>query len=98
MKESLKPFYSSYAWKQTRKAYAKSKGGLCERCLEFGIITPGTSVHHIIALTDDNVSDPTISLSFDNLMLLCDNCHYSVEGKKIERRYLVDEFGKVITK
>lgn len=98
MKEYAQNFYSSFAWKKTRAAYAKSVGGLCERCLERGLYVPGTSVHHIVALTPDNITNPNITLSFDNLMLLCDYCHYSVEGKKVERRYEVDEQGNVTTK
>lgn len=98
MKEYAQPFYSSYAWKKMRTAYAKSQGGLCEKCLSRGLITPGTSVHHIIPLTPKNINDPSITLSADNLMLLCDKCHYSEEGKKIKRRYTVGENGKVICK
>lgn len=98
VKEFAQPFYSSYAWKKTRKAYAKSVGGLCEKCWGRGIITPGTSVHHIIPLTPENITDPNITLSFSNLMFLCDECHYSEEGRKIERRYTIDSSGKVICK
>ena len=47
-------------------------------------------------MTDDNLNDPDITLSFDNLELLCDECHRKEHAKK-KRRYTVDEFGRVKT-
>lgn len=63
-------FYSSAAWIKCREAYKQSVFGLCERC---GV--PGAEVHHIIYLTPDNINDPYIALSWDNLELLCHECH-----------------------
>lgn len=65
-----KPFYNSPRWKKCRDAYAASKLFLCERCGE-----PGTEVHHKIELSPLNIDDPTISLCWDNLELLCHRCH-----------------------
>ena len=45
----LQPFYSSRAWRDCRDAYARSVGGLCERCRAKGLITPGTEVHHKVS-------------------------------------------------
>ena len=86
------PFYSSMAWVNCRRAYAKSRSHLCERCLARGIIKRGEIVHHIIPLNSKNISDPAVSLSFDNLMLLCRQCHGAMHTGK---RYTVDEFGRV---
>lgn len=36
---------------------------------------PGNIVHHIVHLNEDNISDPEISLSFDNFKLECKRCH-----------------------
>ena len=44
-------FYKTAAWVSCRDAYAKSKGGLCERCLSRGIYRAGVIVHHKIHLT-----------------------------------------------
>ena len=94
MKEYAREFYSSTAWKNTRAAYAKSKGGLCENCLSKGIYKAGEIVHHTIHLTPENINDPSVSLNWDNLCLLCRDCHAQIhDGRK--RRYKIDELGHV---
>lgn len=95
-REYAKQFYKSRAWNETRKAYAKSVGGLCELCLKNGIYTPGTVVHHKVYLTPENINDPEVSLSWTNLMLVCQDCHAKIHAGKTERRYKVDELGRVI--
>ena len=68
-------FYNSKIWKDCRNLYSQSKNGLCERCLKKGKYVPGEEVHHKTWLTPININDPNISLSFDNLELLCASCH-----------------------
>lgn len=97
MKEFAKPFYFSPAWRNTRKAYISSVGGLCERCLDKGIIKAGEIVHHKIHLTPDNIDDENITLDWNNLELVCRECHAD-EHNRHKRRYKVDEFGNVIVK
>ncbi len=94
MKDWAREFYSSEAWKSARRAYAKSVGGLCERCLERGEIRAGEIVHHLTWLTPLNINDPAITLNWDNLQLLCRDCHAQIHTK-IERRWRVDELGRV---
>ena len=55
MKDYAKAFYLSEAWRNTRDAYIKSVGGLCELCLKEGMITPAEIVHHKVFLTPDNI-------------------------------------------
>ncbi|QEK12590.1 HNH endonuclease [Crassaminicella thermophila] len=69
-KEFAKAFYKSKAWKKCREAYIKSVYGLCERCGK-----PGYIVHHKILLTYQNINDPDITLNWENLEYLCQNCH-----------------------
>lgn len=100
-------FYNTTTWQNCRNAYVKSVGGICERCYEKGLIRHGEHVHHIIHLTPDNVSDPNISTSFDNLILLCRECHEAehLEEKshamreamkhKSRKRFTVNAAGKV---
>ena len=85
-------FYMSRAWVKCRKGYAASKGGLCERCWSKGLIVPGEEVHHKIRLTPENISDPAIALNWDNLELLCKNCHLEEHSKT---RWRADELGHV---
>ena len=94
MQEFAEKLYKSKAWQRCRKVYAAKAGGLCERCLARGLVTPGEIVHHRIHLTPNNVSDPTITMNFDNLELLCRNCHGKEHGN-CEKRFEVDELGRV---
>lgn len=80
-KSFSRKFYNSQAWIRTAKAFKQSKFGLCEKCGK-----PGEEVHHVIPLTPDNISDPNISLSWDNLMLLCRSCHELIEEKALATR------------
>lgn len=93
-------FYNSGAWKQTRRNYKQSVGGLCERCLAKGIIAPAEVIHHKVELTPDNIKDLNISLGWDNLQALCRQCHAEVHDEiyasKSGRRYKIDNSGKVV--
>ena len=79
-------FYSSWQWIKCRRAYAVNKAGLCERCLARGLIVPGTQCHHKIRLTPENINDPDVSLNWENLQLLCEDCHQA-EHRHTERRW-----------
>ena len=94
MKDYAERFYKSQAWQQCRAAYASERRGLCERCLARGVFSPGEIVHHKIHLTPENISDPTITLNFDNLELLCRLCHAD-EHQRALRRFRVDASGRV---
>ena len=85
-------FYTSRAWVKCARAYRKSKGGLCERCWAKGLIVPGVEVHHKIRLTPENLSDPSIALNWENLELLCKDCHLEEHHRT---RWRADELGHV---
>jgi 5-methylcytosine-specific restriction endonuclease McrA len=70
MREFAKHFYKSKAWRECRAAYIIKVHGLCERCSAGGKI-----VHHKIYLNESNIDDPYVTLSHDNLELLCHDCH-----------------------
>ena len=94
MKQYAESFYKSKTWQTTREAYCKSKGYLCEDCLEHGLITTGEIVHHVRPITRENIGNPDITLSWDNLRLLCRPCHEKTHRRRA-RRYTVDEMGRV---
>lgn len=73
-----KPFYNSRPWKLVRKSYFDSKFGVCELCHERGKI-----VHHIIELTPFNINDNEIALGYDNLQLLCQDCHNKIHDNAL---------------
>ena len=94
--EFAKKLYSSKRWQETRRAYGASKGWLCERCLSRGIYKPGEIVHHKTHLTADNINDADIALSFNNLELLCRDCHAEEHSTGGRRGYKFDKQGNII--
>lgn len=92
--EEQKRFYDSDIWKRCRSEYLSSVGGLCERCEAKGIIRPARIVHHKEYISAQNITDPAVLLSFDNLEALCQDCH-NREHFKSNKRYRIDEFGRV---
>lgn len=94
MKPWAEHFYRSAAWTNVRDAYFLSRHGLCERCEGVGKI-----VHHKTWLTPENINDPNITLSWDNLELLCQDCHNKVHmsnGSALNDNLMCDEFGDIV--
>ncbi|WP_304345234.1 HNH endonuclease [Campylobacter showae] len=90
-------FYQGQNWKKTRNAYYISQNGICERCGGIGRI-----VHHKKHLNKANQNDFNLTLHWENLELLCQDCHNkehferscTVEGLKFdENGDLVKVFG-----
>ena len=98
MKDFAAAFYKSRAWNKTRKAYMNKAGGLCEECLKVGIYTPGEIVHHKIHITPENIRDAKITLNFDNLELLCRDCHAKKHSNGGQIPYKFDCNGNLIKK
>ena len=98
-KEYSRVFYRSKQWQDTRSAYISTVNGLCERCLKRGQHTPGYIVHHKKYITPENINNPVITLSFDNLEYVCSACHnYIHYGKYIMRDdVMFDEDGNIIS-
>ena len=95
--EWAKQFYSSKVWQDCRNDYARQRRHLCERCLLRGQIVPGEIVHHRTPLTPETINDPAVTLAFDNLELLCRDCHAEQHKAASKgRRFVIDDFGKVI--
>ena len=72
---------------------------MCERCYKKGLVVVGTKehpleVHHKEPLTPENINDPAITLNWDNLELLCKDCH-ETERQRGQKRWRVDENGRV---
>lgn len=92
MKEWAKAFYLSKAWKDTAAAYMLSVNDICERCGE-----PAKICHHKTWLTRDNINNPYITLAWDNLEALCQDCHNKEHHKqKPKLRYSFDEEGNIL--
>ena len=95
MRDFAKEFYKSNTWKECRSSFVSYKRGLCEKCLEKGIYSAGVIVHHKVHITPNNINDPNVTLNFDNLELLCRNCH--AEAHSRQKRYKFDEYGRCLT-
>lgn len=84
-KEWAKEFYKSKRWYRCKEAYKEKRiaidGGLCEECHE----KPGYIVHHKIILTQENISNPDISLNDDYLEYVCKDCHDLFEGHGLNK-------------
>ncbi|ACD24498.1 HNH endonuclease [Clostridium botulinum] len=74
-KEGIKFFYDTKEWKKCRKAFIETKHYICERCGGVGKL-----VHHKKHITPSNVNDMNITLNWDNLQVLCLDCHNVVHG------------------
>lgn len=94
MKSYAERFYKSKAWQKCRREYMRAAGGLCEVCLSNGRVTPGVIVHHINHVSPDNITDPSVLFNWDNLQLVCRDCHARLHSGT-ERRYEVDELGRI---
>ncbi|GIW49194.1 MAG: HNH endonuclease [Caloramator sp.] len=92
-RDFAKRFYNSKEWEECRKAYFVHRYGICERCGQ-----PGDIVHHKIYLNPSNINNPAISLSFENLELLCQECHNKEHGKKgsLAEGLVFDDEGNLI--
>ena len=87
--EWAKSFYTGKQWQKTQRAYMLSKCYVCERCGAVAEV-----VHHKKYLTAKNISDPNISLSFDNLEALCKDCHGKEHMLKHSLTYF-DDAGQI---
>lgn len=80
-----KAFYDSQRWKRCRNAYIQERiatdGGMCEECNE----RPGYIVHHRITLTQENISDPEVSLNHEYLEYVCKDCHDAFDGHGLNK-------------
>lgn len=92
MKAWAKSFYLSQSWEQTRAAYLTAQDFICERCGE-----PAKIVHHKKYITRDNVNDAGITLSWDNLEALCQDCHNKEHHKQTPKlRYRFGADGGIL--
>ena len=91
--EVLQRFYNSPKWIKARDYKMAKARYLCEVCGEVGEI-----VHHKIPLTETNIHNSRISISEDNLELVCRSCHKRIhdelDGKGRHLRF--DKDGNLI--
>jgi 5-methylcytosine-specific restriction endonuclease McrA len=83
-------FYHSKNWLMVSKMKLLECNYTCNKCGKYG-----NHVHHKIPITDTNVGDTNITLSSDNLVVLCQECHNKVHGRG-ENKAVFDSSGNLI--
>ena len=68
--KAVAQFYNSKQWHKVRSAYKLYRHNICERCGGIGYI-----VHHKCYIDANNIYNTEVTLNFDNLELLCMDCH-----------------------
>ena len=91
-------FYTATPWQDCRESFLQSKQYLCERCSTEDNPIPAKIAHHRIYLTEDNINDPYVSLAWDNLEALCQECHNREHhgGGGPPPRYRFDGEGNIV--
>ena len=78
--ERYNSFYQSAEWKALRNYKFGMADGICENCKKNGIVRAGREVHHIVPIEEDWNK----RFNFDNLVLLCSDCH-NAEHERISQ-------------
>ena len=63
-------FYHGRQWREARAAYLSSVNYVCERCG-----SPAKIVHHKKYISPGNINDISVTLDWNNLEALCQDCH-----------------------
>lgn len=75
MSDRLHSFYVSKPWRELSFALKVERGGRCQRTGKVFADMSQLIAHHIIELTEENVSDPSIALNPDNIEIISFNEH-----------------------
>lgn len=97
IKEYAERFYKSKEWERCRLAFiATLKDKTCPRCKE----RKGKIVHHKKEITPNNITNPMITLNFDNLEYICQKCHTQehLKDKSTKNEVEFDENGNLVKK
>ena len=97
---NLDNFYTSKPWirltQQIRLERVNAEGELiCEHCGRPITQKYDAICHHKIYLTPENIQDLTISLNWDNLELVCRQCHADEHERKEIKRWIVAKDGRI---
>ena len=88
--ENGKNIYKSQRWVKLRAELIRQQP-TCQHCLQYGIVTPGKIVDHIIEIEDGGAV-----WDINNLQHLCHACHNRKTAKEaLKRNRKVGEFGSL---
>ena len=80
-RDDLHAFYSCKAWLHLRADVLREQHYECQACKAKGLYIPATTVHHVRTVR----SAPWLALTKENLLCLCDDCHYEVHHGKAQK-------------
>lgn len=86
-------FYNSKVWKQCRQGFMANKHYVCERCGG-----AATIAHHKQYLSPRNIHHPQVTLNWNNLEALCQDCHNIEHMRRdaVDPTVMFDENGNLI--
>ena len=84
-------FYNTKEWKMLRMQKYIDADGFCERCMKSGIVRRGKEVHHIVPLD----KDWSRRLDYNNLILLCPECHNEIHERVSPLQIFEKEWEKI---
>jgi len=90
MKDYARSFYGGRQWKKISRLYMIQQNYVCERCGSVAVIC-----HHKQHISPANINDPSVTLSFDNLEALCQECHNREHFQKYSKA-IFDGSGEMI--
>lgn len=79
--DNIHAFYISGRWIRLRAEALKRDNKECQQCKARGKARRAKTVHHIKHVKEH----PSLALSMDNLMSLCNECHNEVHPEKLEK-------------
>lgn len=84
---NIHSFYISTSWKKKRLEILERDKNECQICKSKGLAEKADTVHHIKYLR----RHPELALDDDNLMSVCDSCHWDIHHKVELKKQLNEE-------
>lgn len=74
---NIKAFYNSALWEHLRQEVLVEQHHECQLCKAKGLYSEAVTVHHIKYVRQH----PELALTKDNLMSVCDECHFNIHHR-----------------
>ena len=98
-KDFAKSFYASKAWTKLRQKVVEDNFYICSKCHK-AFESRDLIVHHVAELTPLNINDPSVTLNYKNLILVCRDCHNEIHGYytegETENKFTYDDDGNIV--
>lgn len=85
--DNLKAFYNSAAWGHLRQEVLDGQHHECQLCKAKGLFASADTVHH----KEPVRKRPDLALTKNNLLAVCNQCHYEIHHTAKHREQLNEE-------